>query len=132
MSSGQAGSYNGIQDMHPGELLSNRQRRRPSNTIHHYAQASGGSPIEIEDSFLSPEVRALLEQDAEATGLEVDEDGDDEADEEEEERAVSVYAMSMYPGVQPGYQVEHPYENGQDSATMCVAQVTADIETEGD
>jgi hypothetical protein len=38
-----------------------------------------------------------------------------------QESARSVYAMSMYPGVGPAYQVEHPYENGQDSATMCVS-----------
>jgi hypothetical protein len=85
---------------------------------------------------LSPEVRALLEQGTGTTGLEVDEDEDgdegydgydgyDEADADADaddgpETAQSVYAMSMYPGVGPAYQVEHPYENGQDSATMCV------------
>ncbi|KAG7290900.1 hypothetical protein NEMBOFW57_000905 [Staphylotrichum longicolle] len=120
MSSGQAGSYSGTQDMHWEESPSTRQLRQPLDVTDPYTQTPAADPIEIEGSFLSPEVRALLEEGTEAIGLEVDEDGDDEADEadEEEGQAGSVYAMSMYPGVQPGYQVEHPYENGQDSATI--------------
>lgn len=62
----------------------------------------------------------MLQQGAETTGLEVDEG--DEGDEGDDDGG-SVYAMSMYPGTQPAYQVEHPYESGQDSATMCVAPI---------
>jgi hypothetical protein len=117
MSSVQAGGYSGTQDAQSGEHLSTT----PQGQTH---SRSPGSPIEVDDSVISPEVRALLAQDAESVGLEVDEDededGDDEAD-EVQESARSVYAMSMYPGVGPAYQVEHPYENGQDSATMCVS-----------
>jgi hypothetical protein len=82
----------------------------------------------------------LEQQRAEGTkALEVEEDGDGDEDEDEDEdpiepdtnpdpdqdldedNARSVYAMSTYPGVQPAYQVESPYGNGHDSATMCVA-----------
>ncbi len=52
--------------------------------------------------------------------LEGDDEGDEDEEDEDEESAQSVYAMSMYPGVRPAYQVEHPYESGQDSATMYV------------
>lgn len=45
-------------------------------------------------------------------------DGDDEAD--VQDSSASVYALSTYPKVQPAYQVEQPYENGLDGATMCV------------
>ncbi|KAK4123174.1 S-adenosyl-L-methionine-dependent methyltransferase [Parathielavia appendiculata] len=69
---------------------------------------------------MSPEVRAMLAQGIEETGLEVDEDGDDEADTaaEGDGYSRSVYAMSMYPRGLPTHQVESPYENGHDSATI--------------
>jgi hypothetical protein len=111
MGSGQSGCCCVTQDAQPREHLSTRQQ--PTDT----------NPLDVDESYMSPEVRAILAQGAQETGLEVDGDGDDEADTagEDEDNARSVYAMSMYPGVQPAHQVEHPYENGHDSATMWVS-----------
>ncbi|KAM7199090.1 S-adenosyl-L-methionine-dependent methyltransferase [Naviculisporaceae sp. PSN 640] len=47
--------------------------------------------------------------------LHVDDDGDDE---DVQASSASVYAVSTYPKVQPAYQVEQPYENGLDGATI--------------
>jgi len=116
MSSTQAGGYNGKQDTQAGEHSFTPQRQ--ADTTSPGSQIPPEDRIEVDDSsYISPEIRALLAQSAGETGLEVDEDDDDEAD-DEPETARSVYAMSMYPGVGPAYQVEHPYENGQDSATI--------------
>jgi hypothetical protein len=114
MGSGQSGFCCVTQDAQSREHLSTRQQ-----------QQTDTNPLEVDESYMSPEVRAILAQGAQSTGLEVDVDGDDEADTaaEDEDNARSVYAMSMYPGVQPAHQVEHPYENGHDSATMCVASL---------
>jgi hypothetical protein len=126
MSSAQFGSHGGTQDAESREHPSTR----PQQTHTTLASRPGipeGDPIEIDDElFISPEVRALLEQAAETTGLEVDDDGDDEDDEveatdEEDESGRSVYAMSMYPGVQPVYHVEDRSDSGHDEITMCVA-----------
>ena len=121
MSSEPAEGHSGPQEGQPGEHTPRPGQQEQQN---HQQEASLDSwtlevdPIQVDDdSFLSPEVRILLQQGAEATGLEVDEaDEGDEGD----DNAGSVYAMSMYPGTQPAFQVEHPYESGQDSATMCV------------
>ena len=124
MSSGPAGGHSGPPEGQPREHNPPPGQQEQQN---HQQEASLDSwtlevdPIQVDDdSFLSPEVRILLQQGAEATGLEVDEaDEGDEGD----DNAGSVYAMSMYPGTQPAYQVEHPYESGQDSATMCVPPI---------
>lgn len=122
MSSGPAGGHSGPPEGQPRQHTPPPVQQEQQN---HQQEASPGSwtlevdPIQVDDdSFLSPEVRILLQQGAETTGLEVDEG--DEGDEGDDDGG-SVYAMSMYPGTQPAYQVEHPYESGQDSATMCVA-----------
>ncbi|KAK4238948.1 S-adenosyl-L-methionine-dependent methyltransferase [Achaetomium macrosporum] len=121
MSSGQAEShgsesYGGAQDVQARERSATRRQRDTT------PPSSG--PV---NGFTSPQVRLLLEQQrAEGTtGLEVEEDGDEDIDvddpiepDPDEDNARSVYAMSMYPGVQPAYQVEQPYENGHDSATI--------------
>lgn len=129
MNSAQGGGYSGTPGAQSGQHPFDQQPHTDSTSPGSHTLDNG--PIEIDQNYLSPEVRALLEQGTRTTGLEVDEDEDgdegydgyDEADadaDEEPETAQSVYAMSMYPGVGPAYQVEHPYENGQDSATMCV------------
>ncbi|EAQ91336.1 hypothetical protein CHGG_03271 [Chaetomium globosum CBS 148.51] len=125
MSSAQGGEYSGPQGAQSGNHPFAHQP--PTDSTSPGSQTPHEGTIEIDESYLSPEVRALLEQSSGTTGLEVDEDenggegydGYEEADEDEEPRpAQSVYAMSMYPSVGPAYQVEHPYENGQDSATI--------------
>ncbi|KAK4148729.1 S-adenosyl-L-methionine-dependent methyltransferase [Chaetomidium leptoderma] len=116
MNSGQAGSYNETQGTQSREHPSTRQHQQQQQQTDIASRSSRileDSPLEADDSIISPEIRELLAQGAEATGLEVDEDGDDEDD-----NARSVDAMSMYPGAQAAYQVEHPYDNGQDSATI--------------
>ncbi|KAK4196733.1 S-adenosyl-L-methionine-dependent methyltransferase [Triangularia verruculosa] len=59
--------------------------------------------------------------------IEVDEDGDEDLEGNGEDYyedqahpgfAPSVYAMSTYPTVQPRHQVEYPYEQGMDAATI--------------
>ncbi|KAL2164141.1 hypothetical protein VTH06DRAFT_3355 [Thermothelomyces fergusii] len=64
----------------------------------------------------SPEIRELLSQDAQQTGLEADDGGEEASD--EGPNSQSVDAMSVYPGVAPAFQVEQPYRNGNDSATI--------------
>lgn len=114
MGSAQAGVYHGTQDAQGGKH--SFAPPRPTDTTSRNCQVLQEDPIEVdESSYMSPEIRALLSQDAQQTHLEVDEDADEEADDEPSAR--SVYAMSMYPGVGPSFQVEE-YENGQDSATM--------------
>lgn len=134
MSSAQGGEYSGPQGAQSGNHPFAHQP--PTDSTSPGSQTPHEGTIEIDESYLSPEVRALLEQSSGTTGLEVDEDenggegydGYEEADEDEEPRpAQSVYAMSMYPSVGPAYQVEHPYENGQDSATMCVPHFPAQL-----
>jgi hypothetical protein len=131
MSSGQAGDFIGIQDGQPSDHTSphppqqeHQQQRQGEEQegAHPGSWTLDADPIQVDDdSFLSPEVRLLLQRGAETTGLEVDEADDEAGADEEEDHAPSVYAMSMYPNIQPAYQVEHPYESGQDSATMYVA-----------
>ena len=127
MSSVQFGSHGGTQDAQSKEHPSTRpQQTHPTLASPGIPQ---GDPIEVDDeSSISPQVRALLEQAAATTGLEVDDDddGDDEngeveATDEEDESGRSVYAMSMYPGVQPVYHVEDRSDSGHDEITMCVA-----------
>ncbi|KAK4249928.1 S-adenosyl-L-methionine-dependent methyltransferase [Corynascus novoguineensis] len=114
MGSAQAGVYHGTQDAQ-GRKHSFASLR-PTDKASRNCQVLQEDPIEVdESSYMSPEIRALLSQDAQQTHLEVDEDGDEEADDEPSAR--SVYAMSMYPGAGPSFQVEE-YENGQDSATI--------------
>ena len=123
MNLGQAGSISGTRDAglreDPGP-----PRQEPDITPLDPGPSRGH--IQIDEPVIPPEVRELLEQESELAGLEVDDDARSGYDEEEDEgyqasdHARSVYAMSMYPGVQPAFQVEQPYENGQDSATMCV------------
>ncbi|SPQ22807.1 8738d077-9ddf-4aa7-98b9-38b28fec9065 [Thermothielavioides terrestris] len=114
MSSGQAGSSSGTQGDTDWKAHPPSAQQQPDTTDRHN---------EVHQDCLSPELRALLEQGAEEAGLEVDEDEDeDEAEVDEadsnEDNARSVYAVSMYPVVQPSHRVERPYENGQDSATI--------------
>jgi hypothetical protein len=85
-------------------------------------------PIEADDSITSSEICALLEQAVEGRDLEEEEpeggDGEEEEGEEEADEAgsatQSVYAMTVHPRIQPAFQVEPLYDNGQDTATMCV------------
>jgi hypothetical protein len=124
MNLGQTKRRSGTQDT---QLRERPYRRQQAGSTSPDPGISRERPIEVNDGILSPEIRELLQPGAEVAGLEVDEEGQDGADDEyeEAENARSEYAMSMYPGAQPGYQVEHPYENGQDSATMCVVPATA-------
>ncbi|KAL2181316.1 S-adenosyl-L-methionine-dependent methyltransferase [Thermothelomyces heterothallicus CBS 202.75] len=69
-----------------------------------------------ESSYISPQIRELLSQDAQEPHLEVDEGCEEASDEEPSSQ--SVYAMSMYPGAGPAFQVEQSYRNGHDSATI--------------
>lgn len=129
MSSGQDGDFSGTQDAQRGDHSLPAPQEAPTT--------NGCS--EVDHQLISPELRALLEEGVAETGLEIDEDADGDEEEGEdqdqdrycdddggsgeagfsdEENAHSVYAMSMYPGVQPAHQVEHPYESGHDSATM--------------
>jgi hypothetical protein len=104
-------------------------RPQQTHTISANPGVPEGNPIEVDDeSFISPQVRALLEQAAETTGLEVDDDdGDDEAEvlDGDDESGRSIYAMSMYPDVQPVYHVEDRSDSGHDEITMCVASTLA-------
>ncbi|KAK0748560.1 S-adenosyl-L-methionine-dependent methyltransferase [Apiosordaria backusii] len=84
-------------------------------------------PIEVDTDPSPAEYRVVLVEGQREVVLEVDEDGDvdlegnSEGYYEEEEHpgyARSVYAMSTYPTVQPAHQVEYPYENGMDAATI--------------
>ncbi|KAJ4304105.1 hypothetical protein N0V88_001715 [Collariella sp. IMI 366227] len=83
--------------------------------------------------FMPSSVRVILEEDAQVTGLEIDEDSSDEPL-EPLGHGRSVYALSMYPGVPSSYRVERPYEYGHDLATMnsartlYAADVNFDIE----
>lgn len=129
MSSAQVGNHGGPQDAQSREHPPSRPQQ--THTTSASPRAFEDDPIEVDDeSFISPQVRALLEQAAESTGLEVDEDGDDEDGDdeaetagEEDESARSVYAMSMYPAhrIQPVYRVEDTSENGHDEITMYVS-----------
>lgn len=119
MTSVQAGSRGGTQDTYTREHPSPRPQP-PDSTSPNFGLFTQG-PAEVDQDFLSPEVRELLEQGALQTGLEVD-NGDDGDDEEGDEAvdASSVYAISMYPVAQPSRQLGRASESGQDSATMCV------------
>jgi hypothetical protein len=129
MSSAQFGNHGGTQDAQSREHPSTRPQQ--THTTLASPGIPEGDPIEVDDeSFISPQVRALLEQAAETTGLEVDDEEDDDGDDEdgeleatdgEDESGRSVYAMSMYPGVQPVYHVEDRSDSGHDEITMCVA-----------
>lgn len=130
--------------MNPGQERSRTRTRDAQLRVHSSPQPqrpdaapadpellSRERPVGVDEDVLSPQVRELLHQGSGSTGLEVDrgggeeeEDGDEDDDGDDDGEADntrSIYAMSLYPGVQPAYQVEHPYETGQDSATMCVA-----------
>lgn len=39
----------------------------------------------------------------------------------DEDNGVSTYGTSIYPRIQPAYQVERPFSNAGDAATMCVS-----------
>lgn len=125
MSLAQVGSYGGTQNAHLREHPFTRPQQ--THTASADPRALEDDPIEVDDeAFISPQVRALLECAVEVTGLEAEEDGDDEAEAaDEEESGRSVYAMSMYPGVQPVYQVEDSSESGHDEITMCVTSCRA-------
>ncbi|KAL2128368.1 hypothetical protein VTI74DRAFT_9273 [Chaetomium olivicolor] len=122
MRTAQPSSHRGIPSAHPSESPSAVQEL-PHTTCVTRRAATGHLEIDppytaaADPEYISSGVRVVLEDDAQITGLEVDEDGSDQAA-EEEEHALAAYAPSMYPGVQPSYQVEHPYEHGHDSATI--------------
>ena len=78
------------------------------------------------DYFPVPEV-LLINGDMESPNNDAQLDADDEH-EDVQGSSSSVYAMSAYPKVQPAFQVEQPYENGVDGATMCV---TSQLSLEG-
>lgn len=63
------------------------------------------------------ETKMADDTDDAAQRLHAEDDGDEE---HVQASSASVYAASTYPKVQPAYQVEQPYENGLDGATMCV------------
>ncbi|KAK3375460.1 hypothetical protein B0H63DRAFT_279802 [Podospora didyma] len=110
----------------------------PISSVDFAAEASTPKPtsglsLVVDDS--QDDDLGIIEVDvpaADGFDLEVDEDevlGDEEGDEADEDgdtdyrgRAKSVFTMSTYPGVQPAFQVEYPFQHnsGRDSATMCV------------
>lgn len=99
---------------------SKRQTDRRDPTTSSFPGSRQEEPIQVDDddnnNYISTEIRELLSQDAQQTGLEVDEDCGEASDEEPSSQ--SVCAMSMYPRVAPAFQVEQPFRNGNDSATM--------------
>lgn len=78
----------------------------------------------------SIEMGSVLDPDPSfTTSLQVDDDDDNEesssvSNAKNENSGASNYGTSIYPRVQPSYQVEHPFEHTQDSATMCVYRTT--------
>lgn len=107
MSSVQAGTRAGTRDAPWREDPSSRHTGPASPGRERFEEGR----IEIDDDDLPS-------SGSEAAAMEMDEEYEDE----EPETTRSVYAMSTYPGVQAAFQVEYPYRNGLDSATMCVTR----------
>ncbi|GAB1320157.1 S-adenosyl-L-methionine-dependent methyltransferase [Madurella fahalii] len=105
MNSGQAGDRSGTQDAQWREDPSDRPVR--STTPDHRLFEDGR--FEVDQDLPSPG--------SEAEALEVDDDCDDDEGGGVADTG-SVFAMSSYPGTQPAFQVEYPYQNGLDSDTI--------------
>lgn len=92
---------------------------QPELEIDDAAAHSLEQPIsEPSEDDLSIEMGSFLEDDPSlAASLEVDANDTTNG---HDSSAVSTYGTSIYPRIQPAYQVEHPFENRPDSATMCV------------
>lgn len=85
------------------------------------AEGSLEPTSESGEDDMSAELESILEPDPSlVAGLEVDMNGNNDGINGSDANAIPNYGTSIYPRVQLAYQVEHPFGNAGDSATMYV------------